>query len=335
MLRRYGDAIRSYLPTLWADRPSRYQDFGDLQLAARLKTAAHRQACNMAIAARASGVALGIEPGRPIYIKNTAILDAKNVRIRLEPYCESKTFDLFVDIRGLNNEWLTLPCKATERLRYWLAKPDAKMVVGCQVYSDKLILWIDINEPALPPGEHELGLDLGVNKLITTSNGYKIGTDWREISKKLRRKKPGSIARRHAHLERDQFIRRCANLLFWGDLARIAIEDLIGLKFGKKHGRGKTFRKALAPWSYRLVRKAIEEKAAEYGVLCVAVSPRGTSRTCPSCGWESRLNRRDEDFLCTSCNHAGDADVVAAGNILSRGRTVPAWSRHATATSKC
>lgn len=333
-LRRYGDAVRFYLPTIRQKLPSKYQDWTDTHLAATLKSAAHRQARNLVISCVKSATALGVEPSMPDYQIATAVLDAKNAKVRLEPPNQTGGFDLFVDVKTTHGKWLTLPCKATKRLRYWLEQPGAKLIIGCQIYTDHLLLWVDIPEPALPPGSHEIGIDVGVNKLIATSDGDKLGTNFKQLSAVVRRKMPGSRGRLRANRRRDQFIRRTVNQLPWGNLARIAIEDLTGLKKGKKRGRGKKFRKAMAPWRYRLVRKVVEEKACQNGVLVVAVPPRGTSRTCPNCGTESSLNRRDEDFLCISCDHAGDADVVGAGNILSRARTMPEWGRHAIATGQ-
>lgn len=331
MLRRYGDAVRFYIPPLWQGRDTKYQSFGDTRLSARLKSAAHRQARAVVLACRKSAAATGVVPSMPDVNKNTATLDAKNTRVRLEPPGD-KEFDLFVDVKALHNEWLTLPCRATKRLWYWMSKPGAKLTVGAQFYVDRLILWVDVPEPDVPPGEREIGVDVGVNKLIATSDGDKFGADWRTLSSKCRRKKPGSKAKLRACRERDQYIRRSVNQLPWNEISAVAIEDLTGLKKGKKQGRGKSFRKALAPWSYRQVRQAVENKAHENGILVVPVPPRGTSRTCPNCGAENNLNRRNEEFLCQSCGHAGDADVIAAGNILTRARTLPAWSRQGLAS---
>ena len=176
MLRRYGDAVRFYLKPLWQGSESRYQDFGDTRLSARLKTAAHRQARAICLTTRQAAKATGVTPSQPCFTKNTATLDAKNVRIRLEPPGD-KRFDLFVDVRVLNNEWLTLPCRATKRLWYWLGKPGASLAIGAQFYEDRLILWVDIPELPTLTGDKELGIDIGVNKLITTSDGEKIGTE--------------------------------------------------------------------------------------------------------------------------------------------------------------
>jgi len=55
----------------------------------------------------------------------------------------------------------------------------------------------------------------------------------------------------------------------------------------------------------------------------VAVDPRNTSRTCPCCGHVSAENRKTQAvFRCVRCDHAADADVNAAHNILAAGHAV-------------
>jgi hypothetical protein len=97
-----------------------------------------------------------------------------------------------------------------------------------------------------------------------------------------------------------------------------AFEDLNGLKRGKSNRRGKIFRIAAAPWTYRRVRQRVECLALENRVLPVAVDPRGTSRTCPACGKDDRRNRKGEVFRCIACDHKGDADFIGARNVLTK-----------------
>ncbi|MEF2279043.1 transposase [Deinococcus sp. YIM 134068] len=64
----------------------------------------------------------------------------------------------------------------------------------------------------------------------------------------------------------------------------------------------------------------LSSKAEEAGRRVVAVDPRFTSQRCRICGHTERGNRRGQaDFRCLSCDHAENADVNAAKNILSKG----------------
>ena len=74
-----------------------------------------------------------------------------------------------------------------------------------------------------------------------------------------------------------------------------------------------------ANWAFYQLRQFIEYKAALAGVAVVAVDPRNTSRTCPTCGCVDKHNRPDQaTFLCVHCGHSAPADTNAAVNIAAR-----------------
>ena len=98
----------------------------------------------------------------------------------------------------------------------------------------------------------------------------------------------------------------------------LAVEKIRNLKCGKKPTRSKSFRKALAPWTYAYVLERAQMKAAENRVLAVEVSPSYTSQTCPECGHRARQSRNNEKFSCVRCGHADDADIIGARNILAK-----------------
>ncbi|WBO64222.1 RNA-guided endonuclease InsQ/TnpB family protein [Streptomyces camelliae] len=63
----------------------------------------------------------------------------------------------------------------------------------------------------------------------------------------------------------------------------------------------------------------LTNKAESAGRTVVAVDPRNTSRTCPSCGCVAKENRVTQaKFQCTACGFAADADHVGALNVLNR-----------------
>jgi putative transposase len=93
-------------------------------------------------------------------------------------------------------------------------------------------------------------------------------------------------------------------------------ENLKNLKHGKKTGRGKNFRKTMAPWTYREVLARLTCLAQESRACLVLVNPKNTSRRCAMCGHVAKANRQGEKFICQQCNHTADADSNAAINIL-------------------
>jgi len=67
-------------------------------------------------------------------------------------------------------------------------------------------------------------------------------------------------------------------------------------------------------------RRQLEYKLGWNGGRLIAVSPRNTSITCPSCRHVSRGNRRSQaEFECEACGLKENADWVGAVNILRAG----------------
>jgi putative transposase len=116
----------------------------------------------------------------------------------------------------------------------------------------------------------------------------------------------------------ENLINRAINQLPLAGVKVIGVEALHDMKRSKQKKRGKSFRKAMAPWTYHRVLTRIENKAQENRVLLTKLDPANTSRTCPACGAVHKDNRRGEKFLCLTCDHAGDADTFGAQNVLTR-----------------
>ncbi|MFC4470669.1 zinc ribbon domain-containing protein [Streptomyces xiangluensis] len=63
----------------------------------------------------------------------------------------------------------------------------------------------------------------------------------------------------------------------------------------------------------------LTDKAESAGRTVVAVDPRNTSRSCPSCGHVAKENRLTQaKFQCTACGMTANADHVGALNVLNR-----------------
>ncbi|MGB8947265.1 MAG: transposase [Streptomyces sp.] len=63
----------------------------------------------------------------------------------------------------------------------------------------------------------------------------------------------------------------------------------------------------------------LANKAESAGRTVIAVDPRNTSRTCPSCGHVAKENRVTQaKFQCMACGVAANADHVGALNVLNR-----------------
>jgi transposase len=233
------------------------------------------------------------------------------------------SFDFVLKVSGLvKGEPVVVPFKAHKRLNHWLKKLGAKLLQGCTLGDGWAALWIRVPD-AKPSRERilngkVLAVDIGKNKLLVDSDGAVYGPETKSVCDRVRRCKPGSKGRLRANRARENYINREVKKIPWSEISVIGREDLKNLKRGKKKGRGKNFRKAMAPWTYRQAVKRIDMLAEENRVLVVAYDPRNTSRQCPRCGWVAKENRKGESFRCVQCHCSADADFVGALNGLAR-----------------
>lgn len=257
--------------------------------------------------------ALGVKPSIPTS-KNAITLSS--LVCKIEP--GKRSFDYVLKISGLKpREPIVIPFKSHKRLNYWLAKPGASFKQGAiiDLSRNRAILWVNTpQEEGTKPGK-TIGVDIGKNKMLATSEGEFLGTEFKKVCDSVRRKKPGSKAKRRARATRSDYINKTCKQLPWSLLGTLKIENLKNMKRGKKPGRGKSFRKAMAPWTYREVGTRLTQLAQENRVCLELINPKNTSRMCPQCGLVAKENRVGEMFKCVRCNYTADADFVGALNI--------------------
>jgi IS605 OrfB family transposase len=192
----------------------------------------------------------------------------------------------------------------------------------------------DVDEsPAIDPDDF-LGVDLGIANIAADSDArfYQgkavkaVRHRCRRLRQKLQAKQTRSAKRllnRLAGKERrfatdvnHQISKRIVQIA--KDTGRgIALEELTGIR--RRATARRSQRTILHSWAFAQLRAFIEYKAKGSGVPVVAVDPRNTSRSCPSCGCIDKRNRPSQDtFSCTSCGYSGRADYIAALNIQRR-----------------
>jgi putative transposase len=98
----------------------------------------------------------------------------------------------------------------------------------------------------------------------------------------------------------------------------IVMERLKGIRklYRRGNGQGASFRGRMNSWTFCEIQRQIEYKARWEGIPVHYVSPRGTSRKCPSCG-SSLVELEGRRLLCPSCNQIEDRDVIAAKNLMA------------------
>ena len=313
----YVHAVNFFISSLWAvpgklDAATMAR-YTNKTLSARYRSNALKQALSIVISTRLAARATGRPCSTPIF-KGGMVLDAKFISI-----LEGKgSFDLVVRIASLSKGHpIAVPTRKTSVFNKWANFEGSRLIQGALLTKTELTVSFEMPEQPIKAGP-ALGVDLGVNKLIALSDGSRLGTDFKRVRDKICRRYRGSKGMRRALIERNNLINRSVNCIPFTLIGTIGVEDLAGLKTGKKANRSKEFRRKLAPWTYRQVITRIEEKAEQNRVRVIAVDPANTSRKCPSCGTVSKDSRSGECFKCVSCGHAADADFVGALNVLAK-----------------
>jgi putative transposase len=210
------------------------------------------------------------------------------------------------------------------------------------------------------PANSAVGLDVGVAKFAALSTGdtfapvssfrkyeKKLAREQRKLARKVKysqnwRKQKTRIAKLHEKIARirTDFLHKTSTTISKTH-AMIVLEDLSVRSLsrsarGTVNDPGRNVRakaglnKSILDQGWAEFRRQLEYKQTWLGGMVVAVDPRNTSRTCPCCGHVSAENRKSQAvFRCVRCDHAADADVNAARNILAAGHAVIACGERA------
>ncbi|WP_349293446.1 RNA-guided endonuclease InsQ/TnpB family protein [Gallibacterium anatis] len=199
----------------------------------------------------------------------------------------------------------------------------------------------------------ELGIDMGVARFATLSNGeffeplnafktykgklaklqkrlknkVKFSQNWQKLKAKI-----GKLHHKIANCRKD-FLHKISTQISKNH-ARIYIEDLQVANMSKsvkgtaeQHGKNVAAKsglnRAILDQSWFEFRRQLDYKTQWQGGFLVAVPPQNSSRTCPCCGHISKENRQTQaHFECVECGYTENADVVGAMNVLARGRAI-------------
>ena len=165
-----------------------------------------------------------------------------------------------------------------------------------------------------------LGVDIGINSLITTSNGKEYGTEVKQIIKKIGKCKHGSKRQKALRKYIKHYMNESVNKMFAeNDLSLIVVEKLNGITNNtKKRKLNKGFRKVISNWNVMHCMSKIRRETETNRVSLRSVLAYNTSITCPVCNCTDKLNRNNKVFSCIACSYSIDADIVGAKNILFR-----------------
>ncbi len=192
----------------------------------------------------------------------------------------------------------------------------------------------------LPATDAAVGVDVGLDHLLTLSTGEKITNPrherrdrtrlakaQRELSRKVggdganRRRARRKVAKIHARIadrRRDHLHKLTTRLV--REIQTLVIEDLTVRTMVKNH----RLARAISDASWSEFRSMLEYKAAWYGREVIAVDRFfPSSRLCSACGTlQEKMPLSVRTWTYGSCGTAHDRDVNAAKNLLAAGLAV-------------
>ena len=219
--------------------------------------------------------------------------------------------------------------------------PDTSLLKRISITRKALRLQValtyDVSPERINPSKivfNPVGLDLGINKRVTFSDGRFVAKrDIKQEHKRLRRlkraldrKQLGSNNRRKAELmfrkelerskvkERNYLHRLTAQVIKEYDFISVERLDVSGLL---KKSRFFTTDMKAQNWAKFLA--LLKDKAERAGVQFVKVSAKNTSQECFNCGTLVKKDLSVRKHVCGKCGYEVDRDVNAAKNILHRG----------------
>jgi len=192
----------------------------------------------------------------------------------------------------------------------------------------------DYEFPKLPGTGKAVGIDVGVEKLLVTSDGEYVPNlrpyekalkKVRRLHKELSRKKFLShnwfkakmeLARAYEHLanlRRDLYMKLGKYFAEHYDavvMEDINVKQLIG-------GASRGLRRSLQDAAFGMMRTVIRYQVEKYGKGFILVDPRNSSKTCAKCGYvKMDLALSDRVFECPRCGWRADRDYNSALNHL-------------------
>jgi putative transposase len=206
------------------------------------------------------------------------------------------------------------------------------------------------SEQPLPTTTTAIGIDVGIARFATLSNGryvaplnsfkthqQRLARYQRWMSRKQKfsnnwKKAKTKVQKIHTAIAnaRKDFLHKTSTTISQNH-ALVCIEDLQVKNMsqsakGNREQHGKRVKqksglnRAILDQGWGEFRRQLDYKVQWNGGILLAVPPQYTSQTCPACGHVSKDNRQTRaKFLCIDCDYENHADVVGAINVLERG----------------
>jgi len=213
-----------------------------------------------------------------------------------------------------------------------------KLTRGGKVYVSFIVE--DYEFPKLLNTGKAVGIDVGVEKLLVTSDGEFLPNlrpyeralkKVRRLHKALSRKKFLShnwfkakmeLARAYEHLadlRRDLYMKLGRYFAEHYDV--VVMEDISVKQLIGKSSRG--LRMRLHDVAFHELRSIVKYQMEKYGKEVVLVDPRDSSKTCAKCGYVKDLALSDRVFECPRCGWRADRDYNSLNHLRRAGWESP------------
>lgn len=319
IMKEYASVVNFFIEMFWGGNFTRQMLLAPVinspgtWLTARMRQCAAREALGMIESAEISAKAKDIPPIKPTHTGRKMILSAQIVKIEKG----SNSFDFWLALSSVGRAIkIYLPLKRHRHFNFFAAWKMSNTVV---IHEDYIQFSFETETGPKKIRGERVGIDVGINHLLATSQGELFGSEVKALIGKIKRKRQGSHSYGKAKKTLSYYLHKEVKEFFrTHDLLLVVVEALRGLKQGKSPNRGKEFRKTLSNWNYRELLGIIQMRTEENRVSFRSVNPYKTSQQCPICSHAERGNRSNEDFRCLRCGYSEQADIVGARNILDR-----------------
>jgi len=296
----------------------------DTWLSARLIKNAFSEGYGMVKSAKSNAKERQTHYIRPTHTGKKMILSETISTIKLNP--KTKEFDMLVVLGCIGNKMkVTIPLKKNQHLNEFLNDITWKLSKSITLSKDYVQFSFE-KEIIKKDNGKVVGIDLGINKLIATSDNQTFGDGYKELLIKLSNKKRGSIAYKKCKEEIREHIDYSIKQFPYKDYGLVIMEKLHNVHRNMKTQRrlSKNIRRVVSNWAYRYAYNRLMSACDLNCVRYRTVSNYKNSITCPNCNYADKRNRKSqEEFLCQKCNYSDNADYTASKIAVIRAITEP------------
>jgi len=336
ILLEYGKVCNIFIEYFWSNgAPSKSEllkDIVDLPkntwLSARLRKIAAREAIDMIKATKErwkykpEKMVIPVHKGKRINCSST-IAELQNK--------ETIEFDAWLHIASIGDGHIfDLPIKFHKQFNKLVLQ--GKRLNSYNITEKYVQFSFEIETGKKKTGANAIGIDTGIKALASLNNGDQFGLDTESLIERIKRCEHGSNGQKQARRAFKQRIDEVVQelIVHFKNIDLVVVEQLKNMNYKSKLKRrlSKNMRRSIGTWAYRYWLNRLEQACETNRVSFRTVAPFYTSQTCPSCGQVDRGNRVGQVFQCLKCGHTGNADIVAARNILTRFLTGPYGARY-------